>query len=40
MSALLTVRNVFWAATSLGEIILIGYLIHRKIARSHLGLFF
>jgi hypothetical protein len=35
MSALLTLRNVFWAATSLGEIVLVFYLIHRKLVRSH-----
>jgi hypothetical protein len=40
MSAQLTLRNVFWAATSLGEIVLICYLIHRKLARSHFWLFF
>lgn len=33
MSVPLTLRNVFWAAASLGEIVLIGYLIHRKLAR-------
>jgi hypothetical protein len=40
MSAPLTLRNVFWAAASLGEIVLIGYLIHGKLARSHFWLFF
>ena len=38
MSAPLTLRNVFWAATSLGEVVLIFYLIHRRLVRSHLWL--
>ena len=39
MSALLTLRNVFWAATSLGEVVLIFYLIQRRLVRSHFWLF-
>jgi hypothetical protein len=38
MSALLTLRNVFWAMTTLAEIILVLYLIRRKLADSHLWL--
>ncbi len=33
MSALLTLRDLFWAATTLGEIVLIVYLIRRKLVR-------
>ena len=39
MTALLTLRNAFWAATSLGEVVLIFYLIHRRLVWSHFWLF-
>jgi hypothetical protein len=39
MSALLTLRNVFWAATTLGEIVLVFYLVRRKLVGSHFWLF-
>jgi hypothetical protein len=39
MSALLTLHDLFWAATTLGEIVLIVYLIRRKLVRSHFWLF-
>jgi hypothetical protein len=35
MSALLTLRNVFWAATTLAEIVLVLYLIRRRLMASH-----
>jgi hypothetical protein len=38
MSALLTLRNFFWAATTLGEIVLIFYLLRRRLSRSHFWL--
>jgi hypothetical protein len=38
MSALLTLRNVFWAATTLGEIVLVFYLVRRKLVGSHFWL--
>jgi hypothetical protein len=38
MSALLTLRNVFWAATTLGELVLIIYLIRGKLVHSHFWL--
>jgi hypothetical protein len=39
MSALLTLRAVFWAATTLGEIVLVFYLVRRKLVSSHFWLF-
>jgi hypothetical protein len=39
MSALLTLRNVFWTATTLCELVLIIYLIRGKLVRSHFWLF-
>jgi hypothetical protein len=39
MSALLTLRNVFWAATTLGEIVLVFCLVRRKLVGSHFWLF-
>ena len=39
MSALLTLRNVFWATTTLCELVLIIYLIRGKLVRSHFWLF-
>ena len=39
MSALLTLRNVFWAATTLGEMVLVFYLVCRKLVGSHFWLF-
>lgn len=35
MSALLTLRNLFWAATTLAEIVLVFYLIRRKLVDTH-----
>ena len=39
MSALLTLRNVFWAATTLCELVLIIYLIRGRLLRSYFWLF-
>ena len=39
MGDLLALRNLFWAATSLGEVILVLYLVWRKLVRSHHWLF-
>jgi hypothetical protein len=39
MSALLTLRNVFWAATTLCELVLIIYLIRGRLVRSYFWLF-
>jgi hypothetical protein len=39
MSDPLTLRNVFWAATTLSEIVLILYLVRRKLVGSHFWLF-
>jgi len=39
MNALLTLRNIFWAATTLSELVLIFYLIRGKLVRSHVWLF-
>ncbi len=38
MSALLTLRNLFWATTTLAEIVLVCYLVRRKLADTHLWL--
>ncbi len=38
MGDLLTLRNLFWAATTLAEIVLLLYLVRRKLVDSHLWL--
>ena len=38
MGDLLNLRNLFWAATTLAEIVLLLYLVRRKLVDSHLWL--